>query len=325
LHLLTAIILLKMKSRGGLQVVVQPIQCTLCGNKDITIINNKIRNVTDDSCRMYECSLCGTHFIYPQPKEEQLEIYYDGQFREEVHTSIYYDKDVLTKVFHGFSLEATQRVARIEDDLNISDDILEIGCSLGYFLSAVADKVHIAYGTEWDSRARAYIDEVIHNAKIKTSLNPQDFGIKFDKIFLFHVLEHISDPVQFLINLKPLLKERSKIYIEVPNVDDILVKTFQCDAFKDFYYKKAHLYNFNENGLQYIFEHSGYNYDIQFIQRYDISNHLYWLANRRPNGRGAYSNILSDQVNDEYVKSLVNSKQTDTLFAIIHVHLLQTS
>jgi 2-polyprenyl-3-methyl-5-hydroxy-6-metoxy-1,4-benzoquinol methylase len=217
------------------------IKCTLCGSKEISPINNTIRNITDDSCRMYACANCGTHFIYPQPQEEQLEAYYDGQFREEVHTVSYYDEAVLTSMFNGFTPEAKQRVARVENDLKQSDDILEIGCSVGYFLAAIVDKVNSAYGTEWDSRARSFINNVIHNHKIKTASNPQDFGKKFDKIFMFHVLEHIANPIQFLINLKPLLKVNGKMYIEVPNVDDILIKTFKNDAFKNFYYKKAHI------------------------------------------------------------------------------------
>ncbi|MDF2944249.1 MAG: methyltransferase, type 11 [Herbinix sp.] len=296
------------------------IKCTLCKSGEINPIHNKIRNITDDSSKMYECTTCGTHFLYPQPKDEELEDYYDGQFREEVHTSLYYDKAELNKVFNKFTFEANRRVARIENELQLSDEILEIGCSVGYFLDAIACKVNAVYGTEWDSRARLYIDEVIHNPKIKTSKNPQDFSKQFDKIFMFHVLEHIVDPVQFLVDLKPLLKEGGKLYIEVPNVDDILVKTFRCDAFKDYYYKKAHIYNFNEKSLQYIFNQSGYEYDIRFIQRYDISNHFYWLANGKPGGRGFYQNILSNQVNEEYVKSLVMAKQTDTLFAVIQAN-----
>jgi 2-polyprenyl-3-methyl-5-hydroxy-6-metoxy-1,4-benzoquinol methylase len=140
--------------------------------------------------------------------------------------------------------------------------------------------------------------------------------MQFDKIFLFHVLEHIADPILFLNDLKPLLKKTGKIYIEVPNVDDIMVKTFRSDAYMDYYYKKAHLFNFNETGLNYIFEHCDLVYDIRYIQRYDISNHLYWLANKNPGGKGYYKNILSDQVNEAYVKSLIDAKQSDTLFAV---------
>lgn len=298
-------------------MVNNTLQCTLCGNKEIKPLHNTIRNNIDDTYKMYECSHCGTHFINPQPEKEQLEAYYDGQFREEVHSSTYYNETILNSVLQNFLPEAKSRVARVENDLKQSDDILEIGCSVGYFLSVIVDKVNLAYGTEWDNKARSYIQNVIHNSKIKTAYNPQDFSQKFDKIFMFHVLEHIENPIEFLNNLKPLLKDGGKIYIEVPNVDDILVKTFKNDAFKNFYYKKAHLYNFNETGLKYIFEKSNFNYDIQFIQRYDISNHFYWLANGLPGGSGAYTTILSNKLNDEYIQCLKATKQTDTLFAII--------
>lgn len=293
------------------------IECPLCKQDDITPIHSKVRNIPDASSKMYKCEHCQTHFLYPQPQEEQLEVYYDGQFREEVHSAAYYDKAKLDTVFQAFSPEASTRVSRIEQELQPTDELLEIGCSVGYFLSAVVNKVQTAYGTEWDSRARAYINEVLADPRIRAKKNPQDYQMQFDKIFLFHVLEHIADPILFLNGLKPLLKKTGKIYIEVPNVDDIMVKTFRCDAYMDYYYKKAHLYNFNETGLNYIFEHCDLSYDIRHIQRYDISNHFYWLANKNPGGKGYYKNILSDQVNEAYVKSLIDAKQSDTLFAVI--------
>lgn len=155
------------------------------------------------------------------------------------------------------------------------------------------------------------------HSNILVSDNPQDFNCKFDKIFMFHVLEHIEDPVTFLENLKPLLNPKGKIYIEVPNVDDILVKTYECNAFKDYYYKKAHLYNLNEKGLKYIFNRAGYQFKFDFIQRYDISNHLFWLGKGIPKGQARYAYILGNAVNDEYVTALKESKQTDTIFATI--------
>ncbi len=293
------------------------ITCPLCKHSDILPIHNKVRNITDNSSRMYECTYCQTHFLYPQPPPDQIEEYYDGQFREEVHSASYYNKERLDSIFSKFSPEAHLRVSRIEKFLENTDELLEIGCSVGYFLKAVSDKVKLAYGTEWDSRARAYVSEVLADSRIRTEKNPQDFNMQFDKIFLFHVLEHIADPIHFLEGLKPLLKKNGKLYIEVPNVDDVMVKTFRCNAYKDFYYKKAHLYNFNETGLKFIFEQCGLLYDIQFIQRYDISNHFYWLANNSPGGNGFYRELLPAPVNDAYVNALIKAKQSDTLFAVV--------
>lgn len=296
---------------------MESVKCTLCGDTETVHINNSIRNVNDDSYKMYKCNECGTHFMYPIPEEVDLEKYYNGEFRTEVHTKAFYLKENMDRTFNKFIPEAKERVNRILDDLQASDDILEVGTSVGYFLSAVVNHVRLACGTEWDNGARQYIEDVISNPKIKTAKNPWDFKIKFDKIFLFHVLEHIANPIEFLQRLKSNLKEYGKIYIEVPNVDDIMVKTFNNNEFKNFYYKKAHIFNFNETGLMYIFEHAGYDFDIRFIQRYDLSNHFHWLAKGVPFGKGIYNDILSKEVNDEYVKCLVNAKQTDTLFAII--------
>lgn len=295
---------------------MKEIQCTLCQSDNVTYIPNKIRNDTEGIYKMYRCEHCQTHFLYPRPVNAQLQKYYDGAFREEVHADTYYHYDVLDSVFQRFMQEARTRVGRVSDELKREDEILEIGCSVGYFLDAAADRVKAVYGTEWDKKAQAYIRDRLKKTNIKVSDNPEDFNRQFDKIFMFHVLEHIESPISFLKDLKSVLKPGGKIYIEVPNVDDILVKTYECDAFKNFYYKKAHLYNFNEKGLSYVFEQAGYQYQIDFIQRYDLSNHLYWLGKGVPGGYGRYAEILGDKVNEEYIKALKEKKQTDTLFAV---------
>lgn len=296
---------------------MEKITCTLCGGEEVSPISNRIRNDNEGTYKMYRCNCCETHFLYPRPKNDQLVEYYDGTFREEVHSEDYYDYDTLKRVYERFMPEAVQRVKRVEPELNSEDVVLEIGCSVGYFLDAVADKVKKVYGTEWDRKAQQYIRDCAQHSNIAISSNPEDFGVQFDKIFLFHVLEHIEQPVIFLQNLKCLLKSDGKIYIEVPNVDDVMVKSYDCDAFKDFYYKKAHLYNFNEKGLTYVFEHAGFQYQVDYIQRYDLSNHLYWLGKGMPGGKGYYAELLGEEVNQAYIRALKEHKQTDTLFARI--------
>lgn len=296
---------------------MEKVLCTLCNSEETAYIPNLVRNDTEGKYKMYRCACCETHFLYPRPVNDELQDYYDGKFREEVHTQSYYDYEVLTGVFQRFTPEAKIRVERVEQELNSADEVLEIGCSVGYFLDAIADKVQSVYGTEWDQKAQQFIRGCAHKDNIYVSSNPEDFGKRFDKIFMFHVLEHIEEPVAFLDNLKNFLKPNGVIYIEVPNVDDILVKTYQCDSFKNFYYKKAHLYNFNEKGLQYVFRQAGYESHIDFIQRYDLSNHLYWLGKNAPGGKGAYANVLGTKVNDAYTQALKEQKQTDTLFAKI--------
>lgn len=295
------------------------IRCTLCGCSDIELQDYKIRNITDDSCKMYKCKNCETHFMFPLPSQN-LDDYYDGTFREEVHSTKYYDYSELDKVFKSFSSEAKLRVDRVKNNLSSDDRVLEIGSSVGYFIATISEYVKEVYATEWDSKARDYMKNRLSKYNIHVAKNPEDFNIKFDKIFLFHVLEHIENPIDFLKGLKQLLNENGEIYIEVPNVDDVMVKTFKCRPFIEHYYKKAHIFNFNEKGLELIFNKCSFsNYKINYIQRYNLSNNLYWLSTGKPSGRNSsvYINFITDKLNNEYINSLKKNKQADTLFAIV--------
>lgn len=295
----------------------EQISCTLCGCSEIEIIDSTIRNADNNRYKMYRCNCCETHFLYPRPNEEQLEEYYDGQFREEVHSESYYEKERMDKVFKWFSPEACRRVERVKAELKSTDTILEIGCSVGYFMKAVSEYVGKVYGTEWDKKAGQYVRNTF--PEFSVAENPLDFGVGFDRIFMFHVLEHIAEPAEFLAGIKTLLNPGGTIYIEVPNCDDILVRTYKSKEFMAHYYKLAHLYNFNAKGIRYVLDKAGLKGDIEYIQRYDISNHLVWLGEGVPKGKGRYSDLLGEEVNSAYTEALKKAGQTDTLFVRAYV------
>ena len=62
--------------------------------------------------------------------------------------------------------------------------------------------------------------------------------IKFDIITAFHTFEHIKDPIRYLKDLKKILNENGKIYIEVPDGEGIwFKKTFAHLAHPQIYSK----------------------------------------------------------------------------------------
>ena len=66
-------------------------------------------------------------------------------------------------------------------------------------------------------------------------------GKKFDIIFLFHVLEHIQNPKNFLLEIKKHLKDSGTIYLEVPNIDDALYSIYNLKSYKEFYFRLPHV------------------------------------------------------------------------------------
>ena len=49
-------------------------------------------------------------------------------------------------------------------------------------------------------------------------------NLKFDNIFIFHVIEHVANPIELLVNIKRNLKQNGKLFIELPLLDKVLDK-----------------------------------------------------------------------------------------------------
>jgi len=137
-----------------------------------------------------------------------------------------------------------------------------------------------------------------------------------DLIFMFHVLEHIDNPVKYLKKVKKKLSGSGNLIIEVPNVEDILVSTYKIKPHLDFYWEIAHTYYFSKITLGKVLEDAGYQYEIFPLQRYDLSNHMYWMITGKPGGQGHFNAVFSPTLLDEYEKNLKERFLCDTIYAI---------
>ena len=87
--------------------------------------------------------------------------------------------------------------------------------------------------------------------KIKTYKEIEDApNNSFDVVIIISVLEHVTDPVNFLKSLSFLLKRKGKIIIECPSINDPLVKIYSNQSYKNFYYRPVHINYFNKTHLQ---------------------------------------------------------------------------
>ena len=53
---------------------------------------------------------------------------------------------------------------------------------------------------------------------------------------MFHVIEHLKDPVNLLKKASHFLKDDSKIFLEIPNADDVLLSLYKSKDFSKFTY-----------------------------------------------------------------------------------------
>jgi 2-polyprenyl-3-methyl-5-hydroxy-6-metoxy-1,4-benzoquinol methylase len=193
--------------------------------------------------------------------------------------------------------------------------LLDFGCGAGGFLDRAKQLATEVSGIELEKALLTSFNERELNVFSSLQLAQED-GQKWDVITAFHVVEHLSDPRKTLSDLSILLKKEGQIIIEVPSANDALLTLYNNQPFQNFTYWSQHLYLFNSQTLSDLIKQAGLKLNwFKHIQRYPLSNHLYWLANGKPGGHQNWSFLNDNLLNQAYERQLASIGKTDTLIA----------
>jgi 2-polyprenyl-3-methyl-5-hydroxy-6-metoxy-1,4-benzoquinol methylase len=193
--------------------------------------------------------------------------------------------------------------------------ILDFGCGNGGFLDLCRDWAYHAKGYEIQRDAV----EILRRDGLSVS---NDLPIdQFDTIFMFHVFEHLTEPMQTLDDIKERLAPGGMLIIEVPHANDFLLEFLEVPEFKAHtFHSEYHTILHTQESLRIMLEHAGFrSVSIEGFQRYSINNHLHWLKEKRGRGMRGWDFLLSDELKNEYAKSMERLGFTDTLIAVAYV------
>jgi len=191
---------------------------------------------------------------------------------------------------------------------------LDFGCGLGGMLDKLATEAAWAAGLDASNERAAIVSAKGH--KVVASLDEID-DHSLDVVTLFHVLEHLTDPLGILRSLRRVLRPNGLLLIEVPHARDVLFTIYDCEAFKRFTFWSEHLVLHTRQSLTLLLRAAGF-LDINVIghQRYPLADHLYWLAKESPGGHEKWSEMNSSGLQIEYEAVLSKLDRTDTLLAL---------
>lgn len=289
--------------------------CPFCTSSQVYVHHPTVWKRSD--IHVYHCERCDLVYLFPMFSEEEEKAFYCN-YNEHVKSRLVNAKETMSDQFEASLPEAERRVSSIRSYLNSSMSILEIGSATGAFLQLIRGDVREVLGIE-PSNAHAnhmssldipYVSEI-------AMLNMENRD-RFDGIALFHVFEHIRNPLSFLQTLRQkYLIEKGLLWVEVPNVDDALLTLYQCKPFAQFYYQAMHHYYYSAKTLQAVMHKTGFETkELIPVQRYDLSNHLYWLQHGKPGGTGKYSTVFPQSLNSAYTGCLKEHFLCDTLLGI---------
>ncbi len=191
--------------------------CPLCGNKNVDLIETidgevltklykkkisiDIKKYLNSDINYYQCNRCSLSFFNPCPMG-------DAEFYEKLQSNKWYYMD--EKPEYDYVLDFLIN--------NVKGSVLEIGGGEGNFAKKIISKNIKYVGLEFNELAVQKANEVgIKMHRVDLGEYANQFEEKHDCVISFQVLEHISQPYNFLRDSLRCLKSNGFLIIAVPN------------------------------------------------------------------------------------------------------------
>jgi len=228
---------------------MKKIKCAVCGceNNNIVLISQDYRfQTTSKRFELVKCQRCGLIFIDPQLAKDEVAKFYPKNFYEE--------PSQIDKVITKISFYPRQRKI-----LNYAKQgrILDLGCGKGEFLSNFKMKGWVPFGVDVSEvaceLAREKVGKNIYNCQLKECFFPSDY---FDVIVLSHVLEHLLNPIDDLVEIRRILKLNGILMLSVPDIGSLQFRvSSQSWIHLDI---PRHLYHYSFSSIKFLLERSNF-------------------------------------------------------------------
>ncbi len=170
------------------------------------------------------CQRCGLVWDSPMPDEQLLNEAYQQDYYGSQTTKF----NPIIEAWTRYSGRSRARaLLRQHGKTDASQRVLDIGCGRGVLLAGFQQLGVESLGIERPGSGFEAIDGV-------ETMTVEDLvrqGRKFDVIVLWHVLEHLPEPVQMLGQIELLLADDGSLFIEVPNFGSLQSRLFKKNWF----------------------------------------------------------------------------------------------
>ena len=171
--------------------------------------------------------------------------------------------------------------------------ILDVGCGLGHLLSGVNPEWE-RHGVEISEYAaeRAATHGTIVTGDLQSACYPDAW---FDVVTLYHVIEHMEDPVAELREIRRVLRPGGWLVVGTPNFDSACARRYG-DRFR-MLHDKTHISLFSAESLRRLLEDHGFNVEWEdypfFDTRYFTKENLERLFDDRQISPPFYGSIMT--------------------------------
>ena len=249
--------------------------CIFC-HSNLTIhlkAKDYLHNSSNKEYSIYKCPKCHAELILPRPSQKEIESFYPIN---------YYSFHVKTAINKDFFIVLREKIVDIAYNESSTKNLfyflaklfksllpgiplkhigkkrfLDVGCGDGYSLDLLSRYRWQSTGFEIGSPLKR---KNIHYGK---SIIDVDFkNKKFDFIRVWHVLEHVPNPNEFMRKISSLIADEGRIVFGVPNTNSLNARLFG-----KYWYNRdipRHLVNYRPFNLKILVEK--HNFEIKKLE-----------------------------------------------------------
>jgi 2-polyprenyl-3-methyl-5-hydroxy-6-metoxy-1,4-benzoquinol methylase len=265
------------------------------------LVRDTVKGDAHKMLKVVRCAACG-HWQLAPPLYSIDHYKEDGQVNFVVHD---YGTPIEKIVEHSW-IEAVRRVKRFAErgislERRAPDQplrVLDIGGGYGFFASELKRQFpDIEVQVMEPSQKRAEMGRDYLTAQGQAHPLP-DFVVEplgeefvaqhsgsYDIVTMWHVLEHVANPVEFLNWAARLAAPAGGVVcVEVPNAQDELMQL--SSGFRDRNYMVEHISYFSRHTLETVARRAAPECKLELYgyQRYGIFNYFHWIHFNKPQG-----------------------------------------
>jgi len=199
--------------------------------------------------RLSECSGCRHVFVSPQPTAEELAPFYGD------------DYNVFAPDLSEIRIAALIDRAHREDRFNHARIVpggryLDVGCGLGENVAAMQRLGMDACGVEPSpiavEKSRA-LGVRVACGFLRDAQYPSDH---FDLVTMYHVLEHIPDPMEVLRECYRIMRNGAELVIGIPNIESLVLRVVGARDWTGF--DPTHIHYFRWTSIEAAVRSAGF-------------------------------------------------------------------
>lgn len=234
-------------------------QCPVCGSKQFqNFLKTRDFFLTREEFTIQKCSQCGFLLTNPRPETDKIGNYYNSPdyiSHSDNNKNLF---DVVYKTVRKYTHHRKYLLVKKNTDGNA---ILDIGCATGEFLNEFKKRGWTTQGVEPSKKAQYFAREN-YGIEVNDECAVDDFPTNsFDVITMWHVLEHVANLQERILQIKRILKKNGILIIAVPNSNAPDAKIYE--NYWAAYDVPRHLYHFSKSSIRALFKK--YNFEIQEV------------------------------------------------------------